>query len=136
MSEFQVPTHTVQTPFGKQEVVLKDFTSGYDDEAIEAIYTRGRHKITPRDPNDPQAGANNDMEIDGAAIQDAEREGVKRVVLSVGGQTGTPDEVLAMVYNMRGSDTKFVQKEVDKVLHPEAETPAKKKSGSSTTPAS
>jgi hypothetical protein len=129
MSDFQVPTHEIITPLDGVKVVLKDFISGYDDEAIEAIYTRGQHKITPRDPSNPEAGAAQDMVIDGSAIQDAEREGVKRVVLSVNGQTGTPEEILDMVYNLRKEDTKFVKKQVDLVINPVESSEPKKKNG-------
>lgn len=131
MSEFQVPTHEITTPFGKQKVVLKDFISGFDDEAIESIYTRGRHVIKPTDPNNPEAAPANDLEIDGSAIQDAEREGVKRVVVSVDGETGegSEDGVLSLVYNMRKEDTQFVKRAVDAVINPKDDTGTKKKNG-------
>lgn len=127
MSEtFTPPTHKVTTPLGKVEVELKDFISGFDDEAIESIYTRGRHKITPQDPSNPGAAPANDLEIDGSSIQDAEREGVRRVVVSVDGKTGTMDEIIDMVYNMRKEDTQFVKKAVDAVINPKDDTTAKK----------
>ncbi len=136
MSDFQVPTHEFKTPVGGHVVVIKDFISGFDDEAIEAIYTRGRHKITPVDPEEAErlkaAGkepAAGDMEIDGSAIQDAEREGVKRVVLSVDGNDyqGDKDKLLEAVYSMRKEDTRFVKKQVNLVINPKDDTPAKKK---------
>lgn len=129
MSEFKPPTHKITTPFGKIEVELKDFISGFDDEAIESIYTRGRHKITPQDPSNPTKAPANDLEIDGASIQDAEREGVKRVVVSVGGVAGSQDENLDAIYNMRKEDTQFVKKAVDKVINPPEDNPAKKNKG-------
>lgn len=132
MTEFQVQTHDIETPVGKQKVVLKNFISGYDDEAIERIYTRGRHKISVPDANNPESKGDG-LEIDGSAIQDAEREGVSRVVVSVDGVT---ENVLDLVYNMRKEDTRFVKAEVDKVINPSEDKPAKKSSGSKSTPAS
>ncbi len=137
MSEFTVPTHEVKTPIGGNVVVLKDFISGFDDEAIEAIYTRGRHKVTPQDPNDPNPAPANDLEIDGSSIQDAEREGVKRVVVSVDGKgEGDAEAIVQLVYSMHKDDTRFIKKACDAVINPKDDTPAKKKTGSKPTPAS
>ncbi len=133
MSEFQVPTHEIKTPLGGNVVVLKDYISGYDDEAIESIYTKGRHKISTPDPKNPDKKSDNTMEFEGSAIQEAEREGVTRVVVSVDGQT---DNILDRVYGMRADDTKFVKKQVDLVVNPPEDTPEKKPSGNEPTPAS
>jgi hypothetical protein len=133
MSEYTFPTHEVVTPHGKNKVVLKDFISGFDDEAIESIYTRGKHKVKAVDPEAAARGEmpEQDVEIDGAAIQEAEREGVKRVVISVDGNTydGDQEKILEAVYNLRKEDTRFVKKEVDKVVNPKDESTAKKKNG-------
>lgn len=136
MSDYPYPTHEIETPVGKHKVVLKDFISGYDDEAIEAIYTRGRHAIdTELGPDGkPQKPK---FAIDGSAIQDAEREGVKRVVISVDGVEGDETTtVLDLVYRLQKEDTKFVKAEVNKVINPESDTPAKKNNASQTTPGS
>lgn len=136
MSDYPYPTHEIETPIDKHKVVLKDFISGYDDEAIEAIYTRGRHTIKPEIGEDGKPKAP-DMQIDGSAIQDAEREGVKRVVLSVDGKEPTETEtILDLVYRLRKEDTAFIKAEVNKVINPPEDTPAKKNNGSKTTPAS
>lgn len=136
MSDYPYPTHEIETPVGKHKVVLKDFISGYDDEAIEAIYTRGRHTIKPEiDANGkPKAP---DLQIDGSSIQDAEREGVKRVVISVDGEEPTETtSILDLVYRLQKEDTKFIKVEVEKVINPPEDKPAKKNSASTTTPAS
>lgn len=136
MSDYTLPTHEIETPIGKVKVVLKDFISGYDDEAIEAIYTRGRHVIDPTAGPDgkPQKPK---MEIDGSAIQDAEREGVKRVVISVDGVEGNDTTtVVDLVYRLRREDTKFIKEAVANVVNPPEDTPAKKNNASKTTPAS
>lgn len=131
MSEFQVPTHEIVTPMAGHKVVLKDFISGYDDEAIEAIYTSGKHKVDAPDPNKPDAGPATAFEFEGGAIQEAEREGVKRVVVSVDGSDGEgqSDGIVGLVYNMRKEDARFVKNEVDKVINPPEDTPTKKGSG-------
>ena len=136
MSDYPLPTHEIETPIGKHKVVLKDFISGYDDEAIEAIYTRGRHSVKTTTGPDGKPVAP-DLEIDGSAIQDAEREGVKRVVISVDGVEGNETTtILDLVYRLRKEDTKFIKEQVALVINPPEDTPAKKKNGSSTTPAS
>lgn len=136
MSDYTLPTHEIETPIGKVKVVLKDFISGYDDEAIEAIYTRGRHVIdpTPGPDGKPQKPK---MAIEGSAIQDAEREGVKRVVLSVDGvEPSENTSILDLVYRLRKEDTKFIKEAVGDVVNPPEDTPAKKNNASKTTPAS
>lgn len=137
MSDYPYPTHTIETPMDKHKVVLKDFISGYDDEAIEAIYTRGRHVInTEKDPKTGELKAP-DMAIEGSAIQEAEREGVKRVVISVDGKEPTETEtIFDLVYRLRKEDTAFIKAEVNKVINPPEDTPAKKNNASKTTPAS
>lgn len=124
-----IPNHEITTPVGKHKVVLKDFISGYDDEAIEAIYTRGRHEITPPADGDVSKMEAPKMAIEGSAIQDAEREGVKRVVLSVDGANGDgkDDGIVELVYTMRKEDARYVKSEVDKIINPPAFDPAKKK---------
>jgi hypothetical protein len=133
MSEYTFPTHEVTTPHGKNKVVLKDYISGFDDEAIESIYTRGKHKVKAVDPEKAAAGElpEQDVEIDGSAIQEAEREGVKRVVLSVDGDDfgGDKEKIYEAVYSLRKEDTRFIKKEVEKVVNPKDETKAKKKNG-------
>lgn len=123
----EIPTIEVKTPFGGNAVVLKQFITGFDDEAIEEIYTSGKHRVEAPDPKaakDPSVPKpKQEMEFDGSVIQRAEREGVKRVVVSVDGQT---ENVLDLVYNMRSEDTKFVKAEVDKIINP-PEADAKKK---------
>jgi hypothetical protein len=135
MSDFQVPTHEIVTPKGNHKVVLKDFISGYDDEAIEAIYTRGKHKIKPADPSKPGEVPAQDMELDGANIQEAEREGVRRVVISVDGSDGNgkPDGIVSLVYSMHKDDARYVKKMVDLVINPTEETPEKKGSAAKPT---
>lgn len=131
MADFNVPTHEIETPIGKHKVVLKDFISGYDDEAIEAVYTSGRHKVdTGNDGKNAQ-----EFEIEGSVIQAADREAVKRVVISVDGDNGEgkPEGILGLVYNMRKEDTRFVKNAVDKVVNPQEDTPEKKANASKST---
>jgi len=125
MQEFTVPTHEIETPIGKHKVVLKDFINGYDDEAVQRIYTRGRHAMKANAATEDQT-----VEIDGAIIQDAIREMVSRVVVSVNGVAGNENtSIVDLVYSLRVEHSKFIQNAADLVFNPEDDTPAKKTSG-------
>lgn len=132
MSEFNVPTHEIVTPIGGNVVVLKDFISGYDDEAIEAIYTGGQHEINT---DAVQDGKSPNFKISGDAIQRADREGVKRVVLSVDGDNGDgrPNGIVDIVYSMRAEDAAFVKREVTKIVNPPQESAEKKGNAANST---
>lgn len=139
MSTFTVPSHEIKTPRGGHVVVVKDFISGYDDDAIQAHYTNSDFDIEI-----PKNGANasNDeimagqkVKFSGSAIQNAERETVKRVVISVDGDNGDgkPNGVLDLVYNMHRDDTAFVKSECDKIAYPKDDAPAKKDNAANNT---
>lgn len=142
MADFQVPSHEITTPRGKHKVIVKDFISGYDDDAIQAHYTNNDFDIEMPE-NGAEVDANQLMsgqkiKFSGTAIQNAERETVKRVVLSVDGDNGDGKEngVLDLVYNMNRIDTDFIKKECDKIAYPKDDTPAKKAPAASSTNAS
>lgn len=120
MSDFQVPTKTITTPHGGNEVVIKQFITGFDDEAIEGIYTESIEELpTPATEGQPSAP----IKFDGKVVQKAEREAVKRVVVSVDGDSS---DVINAIYNMRKEDTKFVKDQVNLVVNPAEDTPKKK----------
>ena len=123
MTDFQVSSHEIVTPISKQKVILKDFISGYDDEAIENIYVSGKIEVGA-DTKDQK------FAIDGASIALADREGIKRVVLSVDGDNGDGrlDGIVDIVYSMHKDDTRFIKKAVNAIVNPTAETPEKKSS--------
>lgn len=126
MSEFKVPTHEIKTP-NKHVVVLKDFVSGYDDEAIEAVFFEGKHQVEQEPDSDGKPKAPK-MEFEGSLIQKREREIVKRVVLSVDGNEGDHDTILDLVYSLRKEDTAFIKNACANIVDPPEKGASKKKS--------
>ena len=137
MSDFQVPSHEIVTPVGGHKVVVKDFISGYDDDAIQAHYTNSDFDIEiPKDgKTDADLLGGQKINFKGSAIQAAERETVKRVVISVDGDNGDGKEngVLDLVYNMNRKDTDFGKKECDKIAYPKDDVAEKKGDAASST---
>jgi len=138
MSDFQVPSHEIETPVGKHKVVVKDFISGYDDDAIQAHYTSSNFDFAiPEggDVDEKSIVGGQKVSFNGSVIQNAERETVKRVVISVDGDNGDGKEngILDLVYNMHRDDTAFIKKEADKIAYPKDNTPEKKGSAANST---
>lgn len=113
-----IPTFEIVTPLTKKKVVLKKYITGFDGEAIQEIYLQGSNKITTDSAQGDGASAN----FDGTVIARAEREGLKRVVVSVDGQS---EEVEKLVLGLPLLDAKFVAAEVQKIVTPLAEEPEK-----------
>lgn len=125
MADFQVPTKEIVTPNGNHKVVIKQFITGFDDEAIEAIYTNGITELpTPVETEEGEAAAPAPaIKFDGKIIQAVERETVKRTVVSVDGDSS---DVITSVYSMHKEDAKFVKNAVNEVVNPKEDTPKKK----------
>lgn len=111
-----IPTREIVTPLTKTKVVLKEYITGYDDEAIQAIYFKGAKKISGnQDTKDMGA------DYDGSVILEADHEGLRRVIVSVNGEA---ENIVDAVMNLPLKDSKFVQLEVQKVLRPLVEDEA------------
>lgn len=102
-------THEITTPITKATVVLYDWVTGFDEEAIQVHYLNGAKNIS----GDQNGKASADY--NGNAIIDADHEALRRVVVSV---NGNADDVVNLVMSMPSYDSKFVAEEVKKVLHP------------------
>lgn len=105
----EITTHEITTPMTKTKVVVKDWITGYDDEAIQAHYLNGARKMTGT--SDGNASA----EYNGNAILEADHEGLKRAIVSVNGST---ENIVDAVMNLPLPDSKFVQAEVKRILRP------------------
>lgn len=119
-----IQTHELKTPIDKHTVVFKNFATGYDDEAIDTILARDRQVTAVQDPTDPEKTLQK-VDFTGASIAEADREAVRRIVLSVDGATGDgkPDGIISLVYSMHKDDAAFVKREVSKVLNPVGSDP-------------
>lgn len=116
MSNTEIPTHEITTPQTKAKVVLKDYITGFDDDAIQGIYLGGAKRV-----NATKATGEGSAEYDGSVIIDADNEGLRRVVVSVNGST---ENIAETVKGMPLVDCKFVQAEVSKILNPLVEPAA------------
>lgn len=110
----EVGTHEIVTPLTKTKVVLKDYITGFDDEAIQKIYMRGASRIEVKD----KAAGTGSADYDGNVIIEADHEGLKRVVVSV---NGSAENIVEAILGLPLKDSKFVQQEVGYILNPLAE---------------
>ena len=99
-------THEVTTPIGKVKVVLKDWITGKDSQAIDSAMFAGVG--TSMDGKKLQPKLSDSM------IADQENASIKAVVVSV---DASDKDVVNAVLNMRAGDYKFVLEEVDKVVN-------------------
>lgn len=105
MEEFKVTTHELTLPVSKYKVVLKDWISGYDNEQIQSIYFEDK---TPRDVNGVK-------EYSAETMIKADREGLKRCVVSVNGVT---ENVADIIKKLPLRDNVVLAEEVKKILDP------------------
>lgn len=115
-----VSTHEVVTPIGKTKVVLKDWITGKDSQAIDSAMFAGVGTSVDGKKLQPK--------LSDTMIADQENASIKAVVISVdGNDTNIVEAILAM----RSADYKFVLAEVDKVINEDG-IDEKKANGSET----
>ncbi len=115
-----VTTHEVVTPIGKSKVVLKDWITGKDSQAIDSAMFAGVGTSVDGKKLQPK--------LSDTMIADQENASIKAVVISVdGNDTNVVESILAM----RSADYKFVLAEVDKVINEDG-IDEKKANGSET----
>ncbi len=113
-----IPTHTNVTPKTKKTLEIKDWITGFDDEAIKEIYFK-------------DLGSKDQSGLSTMSI--ADREGIKRVVASFEGNDN-PEAIVDLVYGLPVVDVNFVVEEVKKILRPlDSETENTSSKTSSTT---
>lgn len=101
-----VTSHEVVTPIGKAKVVLKDWITGKDSQAIDSAMFAGVGTSVDGKKLQPK--------LSDTMIADQENASIKAVVLSVDGNS---ENVVEAVLNMRSADYKFVLDQVDKVIN-------------------
>lgn len=115
-----VTTHEIVTPIGKSKVVLKDWITGKDSQAIDSAMFAGVGTSVDGKKLQPK--------LSDTMIADQENASIRAVVVSVdGNETNVVDAILAM----RSADYKFVLAEVDKVINEDG-IDEKKANGSET----
>lgn len=102
-----IPTHTITTPKTKTEVVVKDYITGFDDQAIKKIY---------QDANKSGNG------IGSSDIQKADKTAIECAVISIGGNTET---IMDHVLGLPLVDAKFIADHVEGIVNPKDEDPLK-----------
>lgn len=113
-------THEIVTPIGKVKVVLKDWITGKDSQAIDSAMFAGVGTSVDGKKLQPK--------LSDSMIADQENASIKAVVVSVDGKE---DNVVESVLNMRSADYKFVLEAVDKVINEDG-IDEKKANGSET----
>ena len=101
-----VTTHEIVTPIGKSKVVLKDWITGKDSQAIDSAMFAGVGTSVDGKKLQPK--------LSDTMIADQENASIKAVVVSVDGNDAN---VVEAVLAMRSADYKFVLAEVDKVIN-------------------
>lgn len=115
-----VTTHEIVTPIGKSKVVLKDWITGKDSQAIDSAMFAGVGTSVDGKKLQPK--------LSESMIADQENASIKAVVVSV---DGNETNVVEAILNMRSADYKFVLAEVDKVINEDG-IDEKKANGSET----
>lgn len=115
-----VTTHEIVTPIGKVKVVLKDWITGKDSQAIDSAMFAGVGTSVDGKKLQPK--------LSDTMIADQENASLKSVVISV---DGNEQNVVEAVLAMRSADYKFVLEAVDKVINEDG-IDEKKANGSET----
>ncbi len=99
-------THEIVTPIGKVKVVLKDWITGKDSQAIDSAMFAGVGTSVDGKRLQPK--------LSDTMIADQENASIKSVVVSVDGKD---DNIVEAILAMRSADYKFVLEAVDKVIN-------------------
>ena len=102
-------TKTITTPIGKNEVVLKAWISGREQEAIgKPLMDCMSMSVKNESP---------EIEAKGAvgALEEVKRLKIKTIVVSVDGNTDTDELLLDTILDMRSVDFNYVITEIEKI---------------------
>lgn len=102
------PTQTIQTPQGKQTVVIKEWITGRDREYIESAMLSGLSA------KPVMAGKDSTMDIGKmnmeTLINETKHRAIEKFVVSVDGVT---EKVVDIVLDMHEEDTDFIMSAID-----------------------
>lgn len=102
-------TKIIITPFGKVEIILKEWITGKEKKQIEKPFRRLKMTVD-------SAGVGKGEMDAGTASEESIKIAIETVVVSVGGKT---ENVYDQIGAMRQCDYKFILDEVDKVVKDE-----------------
>jgi hypothetical protein len=107
-------TVTIETPIGKNKVVLRGYVTGRIRQELSAIVA-GKAEFAQKTEQSDDLEAVDLIRLTGDQLTELKNKGIELLVLSVDGQE---DNIVDRVLNMHEDDTDFVLTEVNKIKNP------------------